>query len=71
MSGTEPNTGSMVAATDGQQRLEQDQQLAEQLVEHAKDKGLDLVGPDGVLTGSAQTLVDGGCAGHAASVSWL
>ena len=40
-----------IALTVGeQQRPEQDRQLVEQLVEQANDQGLDLVGPDGVLT---------------------
>jgi putative transposase len=41
-------------------RNEQDQQLAEQLVERAKTDGLDLVGPDGVLTGLTKTVLETG-----------
>jgi len=47
MSNTEPDSVSMVETTVDQQRAEQDLQLAEQLVEQAKDRGLDLVAPMG------------------------
>lgn len=60
MSDTEQNTGSTVETTDGQQRLEQDHELAERLVEQAKDQGLDLVGPDGVLTGLTKRVLEAG-----------
>lgn len=47
MNDTEQNTDVTGERADDQQRAEQDLQLAEQLVEQAKDQGLDLLGPDG------------------------
>ena len=60
MSDTEHDSVSMVEATDDQHRAEQDLQLAEQLVEQARDQGLDLVGPDGVLTGLTKRVLEAG-----------
>ena len=42
------------------ERSDQDRELAEQLVEQAKDEGLDLVGPDGVLTGLTKRVLEAG-----------
>jgi putative transposase len=42
------------------ERLEQDRELAERLVAEANDKGLDLVGPDGVLTGLTKRVLEAG-----------
>jgi putative transposase len=49
-----------VTPADTAGRNEQDQQLAEQLVDRAKTDGLDLVGPDGVLTGLTKTVLEAG-----------
>jgi putative transposase len=49
-----------VMPADAGGRNEEDQQLAEQLVERAKTEGLDLVGPDGVLTGLTKTVLEAG-----------
>ena len=39
---------------------DEDQQLAEQIVERARTEGLDLVGPDGVLTGLTKKVLEAG-----------
>ena len=52
---TEKSTPADVAGRD-----ENDQQLAEQLVDRARSEGLDLVGPDGVLTGLTKTVLEAG-----------
>lgn len=41
-------------------RDEKSQELAEQLVDRAKTEGLDLVGPDGVLTGLTKRVLEAG-----------
>jgi len=41
-------------------RSEEDRELAERLVAEANDKGLDLVGPDGVLTGLTKRVLEAG-----------
>ena len=52
-------------------RTDEQQQLAEQLVDRANTEGLDLVGPDGVLTGLTKKVLDSsptppptGCSGR-------
>jgi putative transposase len=42
------------------QRSEQDRELAELLVAEAHEKSLDLVGPDGVLTGLTKRVLEAG-----------
>jgi hypothetical protein len=41
-------------------RYEQDRELAERLVAEASEKGLDLVGPDGVLTSLTKPVLEAG-----------
>ena len=41
-------------------RSEQDRELAERLVAEASENGLDLVGPDGVLTGLTKQVLEAG-----------
>jgi putative transposase len=41
-------------------RSDEDRELAERLVAEANDKGLDLVGPDGVLTGLTRRVLEAG-----------
>jgi len=41
-------------------RTDQDRELAERLVAEASEKGLDLVGPDGVLTGLTKRVLEAG-----------
>jgi putative transposase len=60
MSDTEQDIASTVEVADTGQRSEQDQQLAEELVDRARTEGLDLVGPDGVLTGLTKRVLEAG-----------
>ena len=64
MSDTEQNIDATSERSDGQQRAEQVLHFAEQLVEQAKDQRLDLVGPDGVLTGLTKRVNRPGIVGH-------
>lgn len=41
-------------------RTPEDKQLAEELVERARDEGVDLVGPDGLLTGLTKNVLEAG-----------
>ena len=46
---------------DGErQRSDEDREVAERLVEQAREEGLDLVGPDGVLTGLTKRVLETG-----------
>jgi putative transposase len=59
MSDIEKDTPSGVEEEPAE-RSDQDRELAERLVEQAKDEGLDLVGPDGVLTGLTKRVLEAG-----------
>ena len=59
MSDIEKDTSSGVEEEPAE-RSDQDRELAERLVEQAKDEGLDLVGPDGVLTGLTKRVLEAG-----------
>ena len=54
------DTNKKIPPTEVAGRDEKDQELAEQLVDRAKTEGLDLVGPDGVLTGLTKTVLEAG-----------
>ncbi len=41
-------------------RTPEDKQLAEELVERARDEGVDLVGPGGLLTGLTKSVLEAG-----------
>lgn len=59
MSDIEQDTPSGVKE-EASDRSDQDRELAEQLVAEANENGLDLVGPDGVLTGLAKRVLEAG-----------
>jgi putative transposase len=59
MSDTEQNTPVGVEQEPAA-RSDEDRELAERLVAEANDKGLDLVGPDGVLTGLTKRVLEAG-----------
>ena len=63
MSDTEqemPATDLVDESATPRARSEQDRELAERLVAEASEKGLDLVGPDGVLTGLTKRVLEVG-----------
>ena len=43
-----------------QERSSEDKQLAEELVERARSEGVDLVGPDGLLSGLTNNVLEAG-----------
>ena len=55
-----PATGLGETSAAAVQRSEEDRELAERLVAEASEKGLDLVGPEGVLTGLTKRVLEAG-----------
>jgi len=49
-----------IAGDAERQRSQEDREVAERLVEQAREEGLDLVGPDGVLTGLTKRVLESG-----------
>jgi putative transposase len=60
MSDTEQDTPPGVEQQPPRARAVEDRELAERLVAEASEKGLDLVGPDGVLTDLTKRVLEAG-----------
>lgn len=54
------DTTDNITPADPAGRTDEDREVAEQLVDRARTEGLDLVGPDGVLTGLTKTVLETG-----------